>query len=270
MKLIAQTVNIYPGDGKDPYARTGQLSFYHLKQAGASGVLLGHSELDETPSQVNQKLKAAAVMKMPDNIVLLGEQWEDLQKPWQELDEQGQQKVISVVKKELNEIIQDITPAIVSQVVFSYEPGWGVRGSGKADVVPPQPVQIQTMAKAMRETLKEKYGEDIAQNLRIIYGGSMSPERAGEIAPLDDVDGFILGSAGKTTDWAKKIAQALTEEKKPRKPVLALNWKAYELQEPYQAFIDILRQYEPDLDIYLAPSATDLALIKPMLYHTSL
>jgi len=264
--LIAQNVNIYPGDGKNQFARTGELGFYHLKKAGATGVILGHSEVKDAPEIVNKKWKSALENGMFNNIVLIGEDWEDLEKGW---DRSGEQEINAMKEKlaeKLEIILEDIDPEIIEKTVFGYEPSWGTRGSGKEDVLPPQPNQIESMSSFIREFVKGKYNKD----LKIIYGGSSSPERTEEIMPSENVDGLILGSACKTVDWVSKIGEGIVKNMKmknnSRKGALALNWKAYELDEPYQDFLKAIDGLDYDfIEVYISPVATDLVKIKELL-----
>ncbi|MBI2675841.1 MAG: triose-phosphate isomerase [Candidatus Aenigmarchaeota archaeon] len=262
IKLIAQKVDIFPSDGKHQFARTGQLAFHHLKAAGAAGVLICHSEHEEPFEIIPRKLIPAIDAGLEDNIVLFGEKWEDIGKPWSLLDGKQKLKIAEILKNRLREILKEIGEETALKTVFSYEPGWAVRGSGKADVHPPGPEQIGPMAAAMRKAFEEEYSEEAANKIRIIYGGSMSPERAKDIMPLEDIDGFILGSAGTKVVWVKLISEAIvqsSEKKKTgRRPVLALNWKAYQLEEPYEEFLKIVRNYSDRIEFYLAPPATDL------------
>ncbi len=263
--LIAQKVNIYPGDGKHAYARTGELSFMHLKKVGAKGVLIGHSEAGESMEEVNKKLQAAFEAGLKRNIVLLGEEWKDLEKPWHELSEANRKHAKNIVEEKCLKAFETIGEGILMETVVSYEPGWGVKGSGKSNVPPPQPEQIEAMAKTIRSVFIEKYGQEIGGAVRIIYGGSMSPDRAGEIMPLENVDGFILGSAGTKTEWVKQIGEAIIKNKKEQTPVLALNWKAYNLEEDYDAFLKVVKPLEREIDVYVAPPATELFMLNEIL-----
>lgn len=262
VKLIAQTVDIFPGDGKHPYARTGKLDFYHLKKAGATGIILGHSEVNESPETVNKKLIAAFNEGLKDNVILLGESWEDLGKSWDECSDEEKEKVKKVVQEKFLKILKNVDKEIIRVAIFGYEPGWGVRGSGKEDVPPPGFEQIKALSGALRDVLVGLYAEEIAQRIRIVYGGSSSPERAEEIMPIEDIDGFILGSSGAATGLVKKIGDSIITIAKTkqigRKPILVLNWKAYILQESYDDFLKVISSFNEKLDIYLAPSATDL------------
>ena len=264
--LIAQNVNIYSGDGKNQFARTGEIGFYHLKKTGVTGVILGHSEVKDEPEAVNKKWKSALECNLFNNVVLVGEDWEDLEKGWDKSNEQEKNKMKDKFKDKFLIILEDIDNEIIKKTIFGYEPSWGTRGSGKEDVLPPQVSQIENMCLFMREIINEKYGEDV----KIIYGGSSSPERTEEIMPSENVDGLILGSAGKTIDWAQKIGRgiqkAMKDKQSPRKGVLVFNWKAYELEKPYSEFLEIINNFDENLiEVYLAPIATELKEVKNLL-----
>jgi len=264
--LIAQNVNIYSGDGKNQFARTGEVGFYHLKKAGVTGVILGHSEVKDSLEVVNKKWKTALEYGLFDNIVLLGEDWEDLEKGWDKSSEQEIKGMKDKFKNKFQIMLDGIDKEVIKKTVFGYEPSWGTRGSGKGDVLPPQPPQIENMCSFMRGIIKEKYNEDI----RIIYGGSSSPERTEEIMPSENVDGLILGSAGKTVDWVQKIGEgiekAMENKKSPRKGVLALNWKAYELEESYSDFLKVIYGFNGNLiEVYLSPITTELREVRDLL-----
>ena len=254
--LIAQNVNIYPGDGKSQFARTGEIGFYHLKRAGATGIILGHSEVKDSPETINSKWKSALECGLLNNIVLVGEDWEDLEKGWDSSNQEERERMKEKIKSKLEIILKDIDRETIKKTVFGYEPSWGTRGSGKSDVLPPQQNQIENMCRFIREIVKD-------DNVRIIYGGSSSPERTEEIMPSENVDGLILGSAGKTVDWTKRIGEgiqkAIKAKNSKRKGVLVLNWKAYELEEPYSDFLKVINDLNGELiDVYLSPIATEL------------
>jgi|GEM_PF-1988385 len=264
--LTAQNVNIYSGDGKNQFARTGEMGFYHLKKAGVTGIILGHSEVKDSSEVVNKKWKAALGYDLSDNVVLVGEDWEDLEKGWDKSSEQEKKEMKGKFKNKFQIMSDGIDKEIIKKTVFGYEPSWGTRGSGKEDVLPPQPPQIENMCSFMRGIIREKFNEDV----RIIYGGSSSPERTEEIMPLVNVDGLILGSAGKTVDWVQKIGEgiqrAMENKKSSRKGVLVLNWKAYELEESYSDFLRVIDSFNGNLiEVYLAPIATELREVKDLL-----
>src|SRR3989338_5022890 len=168
--LIAQNVNIYLGDGKHPFARTGDIGFYHLKKSRAMGIILGHSEVRDEPGVVNKKWKSALQYGLLRNVVLIGEDWEDLKKGWAK----SSKKDIEKMKRDFNgkflTIINGIDKKVIEKTVFGYEPSWGTKGSGKSGVLPPQPPQIESMCLCIRGILEKKYGKDLAKKVKIIYG----------------------------------------------------------------------------------------------------
>ncbi len=258
--LIAQNVNIYLGDNKNQFARTGEIGFYHLKKAGATGIILGHSEVKDDSDVINKKWISAIKSQMLDNVVLIGEDWEDLEKGWDNSSEEEIRKMKEKIKEKLEIILKDINKEVIEKTVFGYEPSWATRGSGREDVLPPQPNQIENMCSFIKNTIKDKYNTEIS----VIYGGSSSPERAKEIMPLKNVNGLILGSACKTTDWVRQIGEEIIKSNK--KGVLVLNWKAYELEETYEDFIKIINQFDGNkIKVYLAPIATELKEVKELL-----
>lgn len=153
--LIAQNVNIYSGDGKHQFARTGEIGFYHLKKAGATGVILGHSEVKDEPEVVNKKWKSAIEYNLFDNVVLVGEDWEDLEKGWDKSSEAEIKEMKDKFKSKFLAILSGIDKKIIKKTVFGYEPSWGTRGSGKEDVLPPQPSQIESMCSFMRDNRRK-------------------------------------------------------------------------------------------------------------------
>jgi len=261
ISVIAQKLDIYPEDGKHPFARTGELSLFHLKKAGATGTLIGHSEVGESAAAVKQKLTAAWDAGLTHNIVLFGDQWEDLGKPWSELDEVHQARVIEIVREKFLAISQGIPAQCIEKTVFAYEPAWSVSGSGRSSVPLASVDQIERIASVLRNTLKDSYGVAAAKNTRIVYGGSMSPARTKEIMAIAEIDGFGAGHDSTKTLWVKEMAAGMAGVKKDRRAVFFLNWKAYELKEPYEAFVEILQPFSKSMDIYLAPPATDIAML---------
>jgi triosephosphate isomerase len=265
VKLIAQNISIFDGDGRDSFARTGGTSCFEVKKAGATGIIIGHSEVGDDSDTVNKKLKSAIANELFDNILLVGESWAELGKDWQDLSAEEKQKIQGLVCRKFLEEIAGVSRQDFQKIVVGYEPAWGTRGSGKAGVTPPQAAQVQFFCSLLRKAIAERFDEDTAGKTRVIYGGSMTPERAAELMGLEDCDGFILGSAGKTVEWTKKIADAVTGGAKAgRKPVLCLNWKAYRLQEPYAQFIQELAE-QRGIDAFASPNYCDLALLKELI-----
>ncbi len=256
--ILAQNLDIFEGDGKHPLARTGSIGCPQLLGAGATGVILGHSEVGDGAATVNLKLKTVLKNGL-SGIILVGEHWEELGEVWNDASLIQKETAKAAVRRRLVEILDSIQTADIEKIVLGYEPSWGTRGSGKEDVEPPQPAQIGEFCALMRQTISEKYGIEQAGKMRVIYGGSMTIQRAEQIMQLGDIDGLILGSAGTTTGWVVKIADAVERGAKDgRRPVLVLNWKAYALKEPYESFFSVLAKKA--IDAYVAPNFVDLRI----------
>ena len=169
-------------------AYTGEISASMVKSAGASYVIVGHSErrqiFGETNKDCNKKLHAAlkAGLKV---IFCIGEVLEE------------RSKYKSVLKKEITEGFADI--ADFSNIIIAYEPVWAI-GTGvvatTADIV-----KVHTYIKNL---LKETYGVDVP----VLYGGSVKPSNSREILALDEVDGVLIGGASLKPEDYIAIAQS--------------------------------------------------------------
>lgn len=165
-------------------AHTGCLSASMLKEAGATAVILGHSERradhGETDALVQAKtLAAAAAGLFP--IVCVGETLAQRQA--------GQAE--AVVSAQIMESLPAQAPA---GLVVAYEPVWAI-GTG----LTPTLDEIAAMHRAAREALAKRCGTAVAQATRLLYGGSVKPDNAAAILALPDVDGALVGGASLTT-----------------------------------------------------------------------
>ncbi|HPN36854.1 MAG TPA: triose-phosphate isomerase [Melioribacteraceae bacterium] len=164
-------------------AYTGEISADMLLSVGCEYVILGHSErrtiFKETDELINKKVKKA-IAKGLKPIFCIGE-------TLQEREENRTEKVIEVqVKAGLN----SVTAEEFKNVVIAYEPVWAI-GTGKTAT----PDQAQEVHKFIRNLLVELYGNDIANNTVIQYGGSVKPENAKELLAQADIDGALVGGA---------------------------------------------------------------------------
>lgn len=164
-------------------AFTGEVSVEHIKDTGAKWVILGHSErrtiLKETDEFIASKSKYAI-----DNglsvILCIGET----------LEERKANKTIDVVKKQLDAALAKLTTADWDKVVIAYEPVWAI-GTGLAAT----PEDAQVVHDEIRKYLAEKIDTKTAQEIRIIYGGSVNGKNAKSFNDKKDVDGFLVGGA---------------------------------------------------------------------------
>jgi len=164
-------------------AYTGEVSAMMLRSLYCHFVILGHSErrtyFGETDAIVNKKAKAAlAATLIP--IVCVGET----------LEERQAAKHMSVVRTQVEGSLEGIAPADLKKVVLAYEPVWAI-GTGLTAT----PEQAQEMHAFIRSVLREMSNSDVADSVRIQYGGSMKPSNAAELLAKPDIDGGLIGGA---------------------------------------------------------------------------
>jgi triosephosphate isomerase len=112
-------------------------------------------------------------------------------------------KHIQVVKSQIEKGLFDLSPEDFSKVVIAYEPVWAI-GTG----VNATAEQAQEMHKVIRDFVNEKYGQQIAGNTSVLYGGSCKPSNAGELFANPDVDGGLIGGASLTASDFMGIVNA--------------------------------------------------------------
>ena len=168
---------------EDEGAYTGETSPKVLKEMGMDYVIIGHSErrgyFHETDEDINKKAKAifANVLKP---IICCGESLETREANKQE------DWVVAQIKAALD----GLTAEQVSSLVIAYEPIWAI-GTGKTA----SSDQAEEMCKTIRETVKDLYNEETAENVRIQYGGSVKPANVKELMSKPDIDGGLVGGA---------------------------------------------------------------------------
>lgn len=176
-------------------AYTGEISGEMIKSIGADGAIIGHSERrqyhGETDSHCNRKVKAALDLGLIP-IYCNGETLEQ-RKAGQHLD---------VVKNQTEVALFTLSAEEIKKVVIAYEPVWAI-GTGETAT----PEQAQEIHKHIRSLIAEKYGQEVADEVSILYGGSVKPDNAREIFSQPDIDGGLIGGAAlKIEDFSKIIA----------------------------------------------------------------
>lgn len=174
---------------KDKGAYTGEISPAMLTDVGCSHVIVGHSErrqyFKETDEVINKKIKAAK--KHNINVIFcIGET----------LQEREAEKTFEVLKMEIEEGLMNISP---HGIVVAYEPVWAI-GTGKTATTE----QAQEAHKYIRERLAILYG-DTANSIRILYGGSVTPDNIDSFMECEDVDGVLVGGASLKADSFAKL-----------------------------------------------------------------
>ncbi len=164
-------------------AYTGEVSPAMVRDAGARYAIIGHSErrqyFSESDDSVNLKVKAAlATGLLP--ILCLGET----------LQEREAGKTFEVSGRQLRAGLEGIAGAEGGKVVVAYEPVWAI-GTGKTAT----PEQAQEVHAFLRGILKELWGADPADSVRILYGGSVKPENIADLMSKADIDGALVGGA---------------------------------------------------------------------------
>ncbi|MFY7758151.1 triose-phosphate isomerase [Flavobacterium stagni] len=177
-------------------AYTGEISADMLKSIGVSTVILGHSErrayFNETDAALANKVDTALKHDMTV-IFCFGEELKDRQN--------GQH--FNVVENQLRDGLFHIEDKDWAQIVLAYEPVWAI-GTGETA----SPEQAQEMHEFIRNTIRSRYPK-VAEDVSILYGGSVKPENAKEIFSKPDVDGGLIGGAAlKAADFVA-IASAI-------------------------------------------------------------
>lgn len=176
-------------------AFTGEISAAMLQSAGVKYVIIGHSErrqyFGETDETVNKRAKAALAAGLIP-IVCVGETLEERD------DGRMEDVVVRQTKAGLDGLGADI-----SRIVIAYEPVWAI-GTGRTAT----PAQAQEVHALIRRTLCETVGGDVANGIRIQYGGSMKPENAKELLSQPDIDGGLIGGAALKAESFAAIIKA--------------------------------------------------------------
>lgn len=172
-------------------AFTGEISADMLKSIGVNTVILGHSErraiFHETDAIISYKVDTALKHEMRV-IFCFGEELKDRQND----------QHFNVVENQLRDGLFQIDKAAWENIVLAYEPVWAI-GTGETA----SPEQAQEMHEFIRETVRKAFGNDIAEDVSILYGGSVKPDNAKEIFSKADVDGGLIGGAAlKADDFA--------------------------------------------------------------------
>ena len=169
-------------DINDNGAFTGQVSASMLNDCGCSAVILGHSErrtiYGETDALVARKVEKALAGGLTA-ILCVGET----------LEEREAGITAEVVSRQVQAVIDQVGIAGFGDIVIAYEPVWAI-GTGLTAT----PDQAQDVHRAIREQLAALDG-DIAEQTRILYGGSMKPDNAAELIAQPDIDGGLIGGA---------------------------------------------------------------------------
>ena len=183
IRLMAQ--NIY---WEDKGAFTGEISGPMIKDLGCTHVIIGHSErrqyFGETDATVNKRLKAAFKHGLTP-IFCIGET----------LAEREGNKMLDVLETQVKGGLNGIPSADGKSIVIAYEPVWAI-GTGKTA----SKEQAQEAHMFIRGLVSQLYDQELAEGVRIQYGGSVKPDNVKELMAMPDIDGALVGGAALKAD----------------------------------------------------------------------
>jgi triosephosphate isomerase len=177
-------------------AYTGEVAATMLKECGCRYALVGHSERRSLYLETDQLVAARFAMAIASGLIpilCVGET----------LDEREQGKTETVVARQIDAVIGLSGIGGIAQAVIAYEPVWAI-GTGKVAT----PDQAQEVHAFIRGKLAQ-LDIGIAEQVKILYGGSMNPSNAAELLSQDDIDGGLIGGASLKADDFLAIAQAV-------------------------------------------------------------
>ena len=184
---------------EDGGAHTGDISAAMVADAGAKFVILGHSERRQNHAEKDQivQAKAQSALAAGLRIILCCGESEQTR---------NSGRALAFVKKQLKASLPEAIEDASERLAVAYEPIWAI-GTGKAATVD----DIVEMHGEIRDLLVKLYGEEAGSQVRILYGGSVKPENAGEILGAAEVGGALVGGASLTADSFMGIALAAAE-----------------------------------------------------------
>ena len=198
VKPIIAGTNIHLGVQNIHWAEkgafTGEISADMLRAHGVEYAIVGHSErrqyFGETDATVNQRAKAAIAAGITP-IICVGES----------LEQRESGVTNAVVSGQTKAALDGIEAKDVETLVIAYEPIWAI-GTGKTATKEDANATIAVI----RGAIAEVYGKDVAEKVRIQYGGSMNPKNASELMSMPEIDGGLIGGASlKAEDFSKVV-----------------------------------------------------------------
>ena len=182
-------------------AYTGEISAAMLKSVDVEYVIIGHSErrkyFKESDEVLLKKINLALANGLKP-IFCIGE----------ELEQREAGKHFDVVRSQIENVIFSLKPEQLDKIIIAYEPVWAI-GTGKVAT----PEQAQEMHSFIRDLIKGKFGQDKAENMTLLYGGSCKPGNAAGLFEQPDIDGGLIGGASLKADDFLEIFKILIEKK---------------------------------------------------------
>ncbi len=177
-------------------AYTGEVSVGMLTSVGCQWTILGHSERRQYYGETDEKLVEKVKLALAGGlkvILCVGEN----------LDEREAGKHFEVVTTQIENVLFNFTAEEMASIVVAYEPVWAI-GTGKTATAE----QAEEIHACIRKVLAGKFGETVAEDTTILYGGSCKPSNAKELFSQKDIDGGLIGGASLKADDFIAIAQS--------------------------------------------------------------
>lgn len=180
---------------KESGAYTGEISIPMLKEIGVSWVIIGHSERRTYDNETSEKCHDKIVELVKNNMVpvyCVGETLEQFEN----------NKTADVVSEQIKVGLKGLTVEQAKSVVIAYEPIWSI-GTGKNA----SKEIAQNVCALIRALVKEMYGEEVSETVRVLYGGSVKPVNVKEYMSMKDIDGALVGGASLKVESYKELIE---------------------------------------------------------------
>ena len=185
IEVVSQNVH-QSNDG----AYTGEVSAKMLSSIGIKTTIIGHSERREYFSETHEVLKNKVDISLQNSIKIIfcfGE----------ELKDRKTNNHFNIISNQISESLFHLSSSDWNNIILAYEPIWAI-GTGETA----SSDQVQEMHSFIRNFIAQKYSNELAQKISILYGGSVKPNNAKEIFSMTDVDGGLIGGASlKSKDF---------------------------------------------------------------------
>ena len=176
---------------------TGEISGKMLADSGVSYVLVGHSErrakFKEDSKTINKKIKNGLKNRL-SIILCVGES----------LADKNTMKTLSTLRMQIEEALKGLYENELENLIIAYEPVWAI-GSGKT----PSPKEIENAVRAIRKVVEEDFSKKAAQEIRVVYGGSITPKNISKFASIEGLDGILVGGASLESSVFLQIINAM-------------------------------------------------------------
>ena len=202
LKLASQNIHYH-----EQGAFTGETSILSCIDAGCDYIILGHSErrriFEETNEIINQKV-LKALQKGLKPVLCIGET----------AKERAEGRVTEVNQDQLAGSLKGVTQEQLEKVIIAYEPVWAINNkflNPDVEIKPATPDQASETHAMVRDWFKQEYGDLSAEQIPIIYGGSMNEKNATELLKIKDIDGGLIGGASLTANTFLPIIRSAEE-----------------------------------------------------------